>query len=54
MERRKYLRLSVKANAFALFQPEPVKLAPIVDVSLGGLGIGVNGIATNDEKLKSG
>jgi hypothetical protein len=53
MERRKYPRFSVKDNAFALFQPEPVKLAPIVDVSLGGLAIGVNGMDTNDEKLKS-
>ena len=53
IERRKYPRFSVKANAFALFQPEPVKLAPIVDVSLGGLGIGVNAMGTNDEKLIS-
>jgi hypothetical protein len=52
MERRKYPRFSVRDNAFALFQPEPVKLAPIVDVSLGGLGIGVNGTDTNDEKFK--
>ena len=52
MERRKYPRFRVRDNAFALFQPEPVKLAPIVDVGLGGLGIGVNGIDTSDEWLK--
>ena len=53
IERRKYPRFSVKANAFALFQPEPIRLAPIVDVSLGGLGIGVHGMGINDEKLIS-
>jgi hypothetical protein len=25
-----------------VFKPEPVKLVPIIDISLGGLGIGVN------------
>ena len=51
IERRKYPRFSVRDNAFAVFQPEPVKLVPIVDVGLGGLGIGVNGINTRDEWL---
>ena len=53
IERRKYPRFSVRDKAFALFQPEPVKLAPIVDVSLGGLGIGVNEIDSSVEKLKN-
>ena len=44
IERRKNSRFCVRDNAFAVFGPEPVKLAPIVDISLGGLGIGVNGI----------
>jgi hypothetical protein len=44
IERRKNTRYCVRDNAFAVFGPEPVKLAPIVDISLGGLGIGVNGI----------
>ena len=44
IERRKNPRYCVRDNAFAVFGPEPVKLAPIVDISLGGLGIGVNGI----------
>ena len=51
IERRKYPRFSVRDNAFAVFQPEPVKLVPIIDVGLGGLGIGVNGINTSDEWL---
>jgi hypothetical protein len=44
IERRKSPRYCVRDNAFAFFGPEPVKLAPIVDISLGGLGIGLNGI----------
>ena len=44
IERRKNPRFCVRDNAFAVFGPEPVKLAPIVDISLGGLGIGLNGI----------
>jgi hypothetical protein len=51
IERRKYPRFRVRDNAFAVFQPESVKLVPIVDVGLGGLGIGVNGIEPNDEWL---
>lgn len=48
IERRKYPRFSVRDNAFVVFKPEPVKMVPIVDVGLGGLGIGVNGINTSD------
>ena len=44
VERRKNLRYCVRDNAFAVFGPEPVKLAPIIDISLGGLGFGANGI----------
>jgi hypothetical protein len=44
IERRKNPRYCVRDNAFAVFGPEPVKLAPIIDISLGGLGIEVNGI----------
>lgn len=44
IERRKNPRYCIRDNAFAVFGPEPVKLAPIVDISLGGLGIGLNGI----------
>ena len=51
-ERRKYPRFNMKDNAFAVFQPEPVKLVPIVDVGLGGLGVGVNGINISDGWLK--
>jgi hypothetical protein len=51
IERRKYPRFRVRDNAFAVFQPEPVKMVPIVNVGLGGLGIGFNGINTSDEWL---
>ena len=51
-ERRKYPRFNMKDNAFAVFHPEPVKLVPIVDVGLGGLGVGVNGINISDGWLK--
>lgn len=44
IERRKYPRYCVRDNAFAVIGPEPVELAPVIDISLGGLGIGVNGI----------
>ena len=43
IERRKNPRYCVRDNAFAVFGPEPVKLAPIIDISLGGLGIEANG-----------
>ena len=51
-ERRKYPRFNIRDNAFAIFQPEPVKLVPIVDVGLGGLGVGVNGINISDGWIK--
>ena len=44
IERRKNLRYCIRDNAFAVFGPEPVKLVPIIDISLGGLGIETNGI----------
>lgn len=44
IERRNNQRYCLRDNAFAVFGPDPVKLAPIIDISLGGLGIGVNGI----------
>jgi hypothetical protein len=52
IERRKNPRFCVRDNAFAVFGPEPVKLAPIVDISLGGLGIGVNGIDLGADGLE--
>jgi hypothetical protein len=51
IERRRHSRFRVRDNAFAVFQPEPVKLVPIVDIGMGGLGIGVNGINTGAEWL---
>ena len=39
VERRKIRRFQVKDNGFAVINSDPVKLAPIIDISLGGLGI---------------
>jgi hypothetical protein len=41
-DRRKHSRYCVRGQAFAVFKPEPVQLVPIIDISLGGLGISVN------------
>ena len=49
IERRRHPRFSVRDNAYAVIQPEPAKLFPIVDIGLGGLAIGVNGINTAAE-----
>jgi c-di-GMP-binding flagellar brake protein YcgR len=38
-ERRKNRRFQVKANGFAVINPDPVKMVPILDISMGGLGI---------------
>lgn len=42
VERRKNRRFQVKANGFAVINPDPVKLVPIIDISLGGLGFYFN------------
>jgi len=41
-ERRKQRRFKVKDNAFAVINPDPVKMVPIVDIAMGGLGIYVD------------
>ena len=38
VERRKKQRFQVKDSGFAVINPDPVKLVPIIDISLGGLG----------------
>jgi len=42
VERRKHPRYKVKNNAFAIVNPEPVRLVPILDISMGGAGIYLN------------
>ena len=42
-ERRKHRRFKVQDIAFAVINPEPVKLVPILDIAMGGLGIYVDG-----------
>ena len=41
-ERRKNRRFQVKDSGFAVINPDPVKLAPIIDISLGGLAFYLN------------
>ena len=41
-ERRKHRRFKVKDNAFAVISPDPVKMVPILDIAMGGLGIYVD------------
>ena len=43
VERRKFERHCLKDSAFAVIKAESIQLIPIVDISLGGLGISVNG-----------
>jgi c-di-GMP-binding flagellar brake protein YcgR len=42
VERRKNRRFQVKDNGFAIINTEPVKLVPIIDISMGGLGFYIN------------
>lgn len=42
VERRKSRRFQVKDKCFAVINPDPVKLVPIIDISLGGLGFYFN------------
>lgn len=44
-ERRAHRRFKAKENAFAVINKDPVKLVPILDVAIGGLGIFVNDAA---------
>ena len=41
-ERRKQRRFKVKDNTFAVINPDPVKMVPIVDIAMGGMGIYVD------------
>ena len=43
VERRRHPRYKVKDNAFAIINTEPVRLVPILDIAMGGLGIYMNG-----------
>jgi c-di-GMP-binding flagellar brake protein YcgR len=39
IERRKDRRFQVKDNAFTVINSDPVKVVPIIDIGMGGLGI---------------
>ena len=53
LERRGHPRYRVKDNAFAVTNPEPVKLVPILDIAMGGLGVYVNdGVMWMNESAK--
>lgn len=41
-ERRRHQRYQVKDNAFAVINPRPVKLVPILDIAMEGVGVYVN------------
>jgi len=41
-EKRKHRRFRVKENAFAVINQDPVRLVPILDIAMGGIGIYVN------------
>ena len=42
VERRKNRRFQVKDKCFTVINPDPVKLVPIIDISLGGIGFYFN------------
>jgi len=42
VERRRHQRYKIKDNAFAIINPEPVRLVPILDIALDGVGVYVN------------
>lgn len=42
VERRRHPRYKVKDDAFAIISPEPVRLVPILDIAMGGIGVYVN------------
>ena len=41
-EKRKHRRHRVQGNSFAVINQDPVRLVPILDIAMGGLGIYVN------------
>ncbi len=52
-ERRKNPRFSVRDNAFAILRADPLKPVPIIDISLGGLGIAVDRIKMSPDGLNN-
>ena len=56
-EKRKHRRHRVQENSFAVINQDPVRLVPILDIAMGGLGIYVNDGAkwmNNSQKLEMG
>ena len=43
VERRRLPRYKIKDNAFAVINNQPIKLVPILDIAMGGLGVFVSG-----------
>jgi hypothetical protein len=50
VERRQHIRYRVNDDAFAIINPEPVKLVPILDIAMDGIGVYVN----NEDKWLKG
>jgi len=42
VERRRHPRYKVKDSAFAIISPEPVRLVPIIDIAMEGIGVYAN------------
>ena len=42
VEQREQIRYKVNDNSFAVINPEPVRLVPILDISMDGIGVYVN------------
>ena len=50
-ERRRHPRFQAKDNAFAVISADPVKLVPIIDISMGGLSIYLDNNAGQPDPL---
>ena len=50
-ERRRHPRYKVQDNAFAVISPDPVKVVPIMDISMGGLSIYLDNNAGRPDPL---
>ena len=51
VERRKFNRYCIKNSVFAVFKSEPVRMVPIIDIGLGGLGVSFRGTANSQYGL---
>ena len=50
-DRRKFQRYTVIGQVYAVFKPEPVKIAPILDISMRGMAVGDDNHIIYDENV---